>query len=60
MAQIIDRVSSDDLMSLATDRGKVPMQIGVVIVLDTTDGCSPAALAAAIESRLPAVARLRQ
>ncbi|MET4705873.1 wax ester/triacylglycerol synthase domain-containing protein [Frigoribacterium sp. UYMn621] len=56
----VDRVSSDDLMSLATDRGTVPMQVGAALILDTRAGCDPADLIAAIGRRVPAVPRLRQ
>jgi WS/DGAT/MGAT family acyltransferase len=56
----IDRVSSDDLMSIATNRGTVPMQIGAVAVLDTSRGCDIPSLIASIDSRLPPVARLKR
>ena len=56
----IERVSSDDLMSLATDRGAVPMQVGAILILDTTGGCEPASIIAAVGQRLPAIPRLRQ
>jgi len=46
MRRDLERVSSDDLMSLATDRGTVPMQVGAVLILDTTAGFDPAALLA--------------
>ena len=56
----IDRVSSDDLMSIATNRGTVPMQIGAIVVLDTRDGCNLPSLIAEIDARVPAVPRLRR
>lgn len=55
-----ERVSSDDLMSLATDRGAVPMQVGAALILETGVGCDPATLIGAIGRRLPAIPRLRQ
>lgn len=56
----IDRVSSDDLMSLATDRGIKPMQVGAILLLDTSDGGETARIIASIERRLPSIPRLRQ
>ena len=32
----IDRMSADDLMSLATERGTTPTQVGAVLFLDTS------------------------
>lgn len=60
LAADIERVTSDDLMSLATDRGAVPMQVGAVLILDTPAEYDPATLIAAIGRRVPAVPRLRQ
>lgn len=40
----VERVSSDDLMSLATVRGAVPMQVGAILILDTSAGCDLAAV----------------
>jgi len=56
----LERVSTDDLMSLATDHGRVPMQVGAVLILDTSAGVDPAALIGAVERRVPAIPRLRQ
>ncbi|TXN30695.1 wax ester/triacylglycerol synthase domain-containing protein [Lacisediminihabitans profunda] len=56
----IDRASSDDLMSLASDRGSAPMQVGAVLMLDVGRGFEPERLVHAIEQRLPAIPRLRQ
>ena len=56
----MDRVSVDNLMSLVPDRGRTPIQIGAVLVLDTSAGLDPARLLATLERRLPAVPRLRQ
>lgn len=59
-ASRIDRASSDDLMSLASDRGSAPMQVGAVLMLDVGRGFEPERLVQAIEQRLPAIPRLRQ
>ncbi len=56
----VDRVSSDDLMSLAADRGRAPMQVGAVLILATDDDFDVATLIGAIEARLPGIPRLRQ
>jgi len=56
----IDRVSVDDLMSLVPDRGRTPVQIGAILILDVGAGLDPAQLLATLERRLPAVPRLRQ
>ena len=39
----IDRVSADDLMSLATERGTTPTQVGAVLFLDTSGWAGSAA-----------------
>ena len=56
----LDRVSVDDLMSLVPDRGRTPVQIGAILVLDVGAGLDPARLLATLDRRLPAVPRLRQ
>lgn len=56
----IDRVSADDLMSLATERGRTPLQAGAVLLLETGSGFDPEGLARAIQGRLPAIPRLRK
>jgi diacylglycerol O-acyltransferase len=56
----LERVSTDDLMWLASDHGRVPMQVGAVLILDTSAGVDPAALIGAVERRVPAIPRLRQ
>ena len=54
----ISRASADDLMSLATQGGRSPMQVGAVLTLEgVTD---PGHVVDAVEGRLPAVPRLRQ
>ena len=56
----IERVSVDDLMSLATDQGTTPMQVGVILMMDTSAGLDTARFIDAINRRLPAIPRLRQ
>jgi diacylglycerol O-acyltransferase len=55
----IDRATADDLVSLATDVGAAPMQVGAVLRLDG-GGLDPHQVAAAVEDRIRAVPRLRQ
>jgi diacylglycerol O-acyltransferase / wax synthase len=54
----IDRATSEDLVSLATDVGSAPMQVGAVLVLDGE--LDPGAVATAVGDRIRAVPRLRQ
>jgi diacylglycerol O-acyltransferase len=56
----LERLSTEDLTSLATDVGSAPMQVGAVLVLDTSAGFDPAAAVAAVGTRVLAVPRLRQ
>lgn len=56
----VERVSTDDLMSLASERGSTPMQVGAVLILDTCEGLDPADVVAALADRVAAVPRLRQ
>jgi len=55
-----ERVSADDLMSLATERGSTPLQVGAVLMLDRSASLEPALVAAALAERVHAVPRLRQ
>lgn len=55
-----DRVSPDDLMSLASERGSTPMQVGAVLMLDARGRLDPGLVAEAIAHRVTAVPRLRQ
>jgi len=57
---LADRVSPDDLMSLASERGSTPMQVGAVLMLDAREGLDPGLVAEAIAHRVTAVPRLRQ
>jgi WS/DGAT/MGAT family acyltransferase len=54
----VDRVTPDDAISLATDVGPVPMQVGAVLRLGAS--VTRDAVAARVEARLPAVPRLAQ
>ena len=55
-----ERISPDDLMSLAAERGSTPMQVGAVLVLDAREGLDPGLVVDAIAHRVIAVPRLRQ
>ena len=55
-----DRVSNDDLMSLASERGATPMQVGAVLMLDAREGLDHGLVVDAIASRVTVVPRLRQ
>ncbi|TFB84253.1 hypothetical protein E3O44_15555, partial [Cryobacterium algoricola] len=56
----IDRVSVDDLMSLATERGSSPMQVGAVLFLDSRTGLDTEAALGVLADRIRRVPRLRQ
>lgn len=55
-----ERVSTDDLMSVATERGSTPMQVGAVLMLDGSEGLEPGLVADALADRVCGVPRLRQ
>lgn len=57
---LIERVSSEDLLSLVADQGTVPMHVGAVLYFRTEPGFTARDLIDAIEDRLPLVPRLRQ
>jgi diacylglycerol O-acyltransferase len=56
----IDRVGTDDVMSLVSDRQDPPLQVGVILLLDVRKGLDPVRLKEALKHRLAAVPRLRQ
>ncbi|MEP6797410.1 MAG: wax ester/triacylglycerol synthase domain-containing protein, partial [Lapillicoccus sp.] len=56
----VDRATAADLMSFASERGALPMQVGAAIMLDCSDGFEPAELARQISDRSRAVPRLGQ
>jgi diacylglycerol O-acyltransferase len=55
-----ERVSTDDLMSLAAERGSTPMQVGAVLLLDASEHLDPELVVHAFAHRITAVPRLRQ
>ncbi len=60
-SSLIDRATAEDVVSLATDVGPIPMQVGAVIVLDTEErSFETDAAIAVIGERIQAVPRLRQ
>ena len=58
--QPIDRASIDDLMSLATDRGVTPMNVGAVLFLDTRKGLNQEEAMESLARRVNAIPRLRR
>lgn len=56
----VERLSTNDLTVLATDRGSVPMNIAAALVLDRARDLSLAELGTLLDLRLSAVPRLRQ
>ena len=57
---MIDRVSGDDLMSLVSERRALPMQVGAIVLLDSSSGIDPAQIMARITARSRRVPRLGQ
>src|SRR5664279_3406044 len=55
-----ERVSTDDLMSLASERGSTPLQVGAVMMLDASESLVPGLVVKAIADRVCTVPRLRQ
>lgn len=56
----VDRASSNDLTTLATDRGPVPMNIGAALIQDSADELDFAVIRTVLAQRVPAIRRLRQ
>ena len=56
----IDRVTAEDVVSLATDVGPVPMQVGVVLVLEPASALDPQEVRRQLAERIRAVPRLRR
>jgi len=52
-----ERVSTDDLMSLASERGSTPIQVGAVVMLDARESLVPGLVVDAIADRITAVPR---
>ena len=57
---MFERVSADDLMSLAARRHPAPLQVGAVLVFDVRGGLDVGSLRAVLQQRIAAVPRLRQ
>jgi diacylglycerol O-acyltransferase len=57
---MFERVSSDDLMSLASSRHPPPLQVGAVLILDVRGGLDVSLLRTVLQQRIAAVPRLRQ
>ena len=57
---MLERVSADDLMSLAARRHPPPLQVGAVLIFDVRGGLDVGSLRAALQQRIAAVPRLRQ
>jgi diacylglycerol O-acyltransferase / wax synthase len=57
---LVDRVSAEDLMSLAADTGSAPMQVGAALLLSSAGPFDVDGLLTALGGRLPRVPRLRQ
>ena len=55
-----ERVSTDDLMSLASEQGSTPLQVGAVLMLDGSEKLEPGLVLDALADRVCAVPRLRQ
>ncbi|WP_111721409.1 wax ester/triacylglycerol synthase domain-containing protein [Homoserinimonas sp. OAct 916] len=56
----INRITADDLMSLVSERGSTPMQVGAVLLLDARAGLDPASVIELLARRVVSVPRLRQ
>jgi diacylglycerol O-acyltransferase / wax synthase len=57
---MFERVSSEDLMSLASRRHPPPLQVGAVLILDVRGGLDLGSLRTVLQQRVAAVPRLRQ
>src|SRR5688500_10767502 len=56
----IERASPSDVVTLATDRGPAPMNIGAVLIIDAASDLDFSTVRSILEGRLPRVRRLRQ
>jgi diacylglycerol O-acyltransferase / wax synthase len=56
----IERASTDDVMSLVSDRDDPPMQVGAVLLLDVGDHFDAGLLGEVLRQRVVSVPRLRQ
>jgi diacylglycerol O-acyltransferase / wax synthase len=57
---MFERVSADDLMSLAPRRHPPPLQVGAVLIFEVRDGLDVGSLRAVLQQRIAVVPRLRQ
>jgi WS/DGAT/MGAT family acyltransferase len=57
---MFDRVSADDLMSLASRRHPPPLQVGAALILEAPGELDVGGLRTVLEQRIAAVPRLRQ
>jgi WS/DGAT/MGAT family acyltransferase len=57
---VIERVSGEDLMQLASDVGPVPWQVGAILRMDTGPDFDVAAAVAVLAERVSTIPRLRQ
>jgi WS/DGAT/MGAT family acyltransferase len=57
---MLERVSPDDLMSLASRRHLPALQVGAVLILDVPGGLEFASVRTVLQQRIAAVPRLRQ
>jgi diacylglycerol O-acyltransferase len=57
---MFERVSADDLMSLASRRHPPPLQVGAVLILEAPGELDVGGLRTALQQRIAAVPRLRQ
>ena len=57
---MFERVSADDLMSLAARRHPLPLQVGSVLIFDARGGLDVGSLRAVLQQRIAAVPRPRQ
>lgn len=58
--RLVDRASPSDLVSLASDAGSAPTQVGEVIVLQAAKSVDRAKLESVITARVRSIPRLRQ
>ena len=57
---MFERVSADDLMSLASRRHPPPLQVGAVLILEAPGGLDVGLVRTVLQQRISAVPRLRQ
>jgi diacylglycerol O-acyltransferase / wax synthase len=56
----IERASPNDVVTLATDRGPAPMNIGAILIIDAASDLDFSTVRSILEGRLSRVPRLRQ